>query len=141
MKKISILKPGLFIYECIRIILIFALMFRLPLQNFIPVLAFAAPNALFPLMSLFICLNISRYKTFIPLFIAGKCIGIFSLLGWSIIAKIPAIMIITGVPFGRLFPDFFLCGDLFALAAILFINATINKPTAIAGILDSEEKQ
>jgi len=55
-------------------------------QAGLPQIAFAASMALFPLMALFIWLDNSRYGVFLPLFTAGKCIGVFSMLGWSIIA-------------------------------------------------------
>jgi len=38
-----------------------------------------ASVSLFPLMAFFILLDGARYKVYIPLFIAGKCIGILSL--------------------------------------------------------------
>ena len=83
---IRYLKPGFFIYECFRItILAFTLVYLLPGTSAIPWMGIAAPQALFPLMALFICLDTVKYKAFLPLFIAGKSIGIISLLGWSII--------------------------------------------------------
>jgi len=42
---------------------------------------------LFPLMALFIWLDSVRYKAYIPLFIAGKCVGIFSIFSLLIIAR------------------------------------------------------
>jgi hypothetical protein len=41
---------------------------------------------LFPLMAIFIWLDGARYRAYIPLFTAGKIIGLFSLLGFPIIA-------------------------------------------------------
>jgi formate hydrogenlyase subunit 3/multisubunit Na+/H+ antiporter MnhD subunit len=40
---------------------------------------------LFPLMTIFILLDSTRYSVYIPLFTAGKIIGLFSLLGFPII--------------------------------------------------------
>jgi len=60
-----------------------------------PQITFAACAALFPLMALFIWLDSGRYAVYMPLFTAGKCIGVFSILGWSIIAgqvKISAVL-------------------------------------------------
>jgi len=37
-------------------------------------------QSLFLLMAIFICLDSARYKVYMPLFIAGKCIGILSLI-------------------------------------------------------------
>jgi hypothetical protein len=53
----------------------------------LPHVAFAASAVLFPLMALFIWLDNTRYRVYMPLFTAGKCVGVFSVLGWSIIAK------------------------------------------------------
>ena len=91
-------------------------------------LAFTSPGVLFPLMALFLWFDIYRYKAFIPLFIAGKCIGIFSLLGWAVFFK--NLTIVKGF-FGVIPELVFLSGDLFALAAILCIYKSIritNKP-------------
>jgi hypothetical protein len=83
-------------------------------------LAFTANGALFPLMALFIWLDVSYYRPYLPLFIAGKCIGILSLVGWLIV-------FIQGNIFAGLSNAFaganiiFLCGDLLALAVILLI--------------------
>jgi hypothetical protein len=40
---------------------------------------------LFPLMAVFIWLDSTRYRVYIPLFTSGKFIGLFSLLGFPII--------------------------------------------------------
>nr|AGS51821.1 hypothetical protein [uncultured bacterium contig00053] len=133
MGVVGILKPGLFIYECVRIIILaFVLVIIMPEKSSIPWLAFIAPGALFPLMALFLWLDILYYKAFIPLFIAGKCIGIFSLLIWSLISR--QLTMIEGFAGYLIIPEMiFLCGDLFALAAILFIYRSmqiVNKPLA-----------
>jgi hypothetical protein len=41
--------------------------------------------ALFPLMAFFILLDSARYRVYIPLFTAGKFIGVFSILGFPVI--------------------------------------------------------
>jgi hypothetical protein len=129
---IRILKPCLFAYECVRIIILaFTLVLLLPETGAIPWLAFASAGALFPLMALFLWLDISRYKAFLPLYIAGKCIGIVSLLGWSVVSG--HFTIIDGFAGVYIIAELvFLVGDLFALAAVLlifnFMQKLLNKP-------------
>jgi hypothetical protein len=121
MKIAGILKPVLFIYECIRLLLLL-LMFILRLSDtgsFIW-LAFSVNGVLFPLMALFLWLDISSYRAYLPLFIAGKCIGILSLTGW--LMTFLQSTIIVGLAYLFVQIDLvFLCGDLLALAAVLLI--------------------
>jgi hypothetical protein len=118
-------------------------MFILPGESAIPWLAFASPGALFPLMALFLWLDIRRYNTYIPLYIAGKCIGILSLVGFSIVSRG---FTMTKEFYGAsVFAEIiFLCGDLLALAGILFIfmnrHKFLDKP-AYTAVNDTEEKQ
>jgi hypothetical protein len=128
MVLIRILKPGLFTYECVRtFVLAVTLVFLLPeTTSSIPWLAFAAPGVLFPLMALFIMLDVSRYKVYLPLFIAGKFACIFSLLSWSLIfgnntiaAEFHRVPVIVDLVF--------FSGDLFALAAVLLIFNSTRK--------------
>ena len=87
----------------------------------------AAPGALFPLMALFVWLDTARYKEYPPLFLAGKCIGIFLLLIWFIVFSQVTII-------GRIFgfavyaEGLILCGDLISLGAVFLISKDINNP-------------
>jgi len=93
----------------------------------IPWLVIAAPGAaLFPFLALFIWLDISRYKAYLPLYIAGKCIGIFSLLIFSIISG-QFIMIKVFFDTSAYAALIFLSGDLFALGGILYIFKDFHK--------------
>jgi len=87
----------------------------------------AAPGALFPLMALFIWLDANRYKEYIPLFSAGKCIGIFLLLGWFIIFRQVTMI---GSLFGLAVyaEGILLFGDLLSLGAVLLIGRDIKNP-------------
>jgi len=117
---IRLIKPGLFIYECIRVLILAAFVLFQPADpTGFPRLIFAAPGTLFPLMALFIWLDISRYRAYLPLFAAGKSIGIFSLLAWAIFS---GQFTVTSVLSGDVDAEWvLLCGDLLAMAAILFI--------------------
>jgi hypothetical protein len=124
----SILKPALFIYECVRVIVLsFTLVYQLPGgSSALPWMSFTVNGALFPLMALFIWLDISRYKQYLPLFIAGKCIGVLSLLGWLIIFRqITMINELSGVYI--IAELFFLSGDLLAFGIVFFMFKDIGK--------------
>ena len=141
---IRVLKPALFIYETVRIIILaITLMFVLPGESAIPWLAFASPGALFPMMALFLWIDIRRYKPYIPLYIAGKCIGIFSLLIFSVASgRFTMINKFYGASVSA--ELIFLSGDLLALAGILFIftnrHKFLKKP-ALTVVNTTEEKQ
>jgi len=92
----------------------------------------AAPGALFPLMALFVWLDTNRYKEYLPLFSAGKCIGIFLLLGWFIVSRqVTIIGKFLGV---SIYAELMLlCCDLLSLGAVLLIIKEVKKP-------DMEEK-
>ena len=122
MRIANILKPALFIYECVRVIILsFTLALRLPAEaGALPWMAFTLTGALFPLMALFIWIDVSRYKPYLPLFTAGKCIGVLSLLGWLIIFRqVTMIQALSGVYMSA--ELIFGSGDLLALAAVLLI--------------------
>jgi hypothetical protein len=50
-----------------------------------PYLVYTVPNALFPLMTLFIRMNLERYKPYIGLYTAGKIIAVVSFLAWFVL--------------------------------------------------------
>jgi hypothetical protein len=144
MRIVSILKPALFIYECVRIIILsFTLVFQIPAgSSALQWMSFTANGALFPLMALFIWLDISRYRPYLPLFIAGKCIAILSLLDWFIIFR--QVTMTQGLPYVYIIAEmFFLCGDLLAMAAVLLVFKDIRKlteKTAQNEVQDAEDK-
>ena len=136
MVLIRLLKPGLFIYECVRIMVIAAYAVLLGRNHIdFPVIFFAAPAVLFPLMALFIWLDIYRYKTYLPLFISGKCIGIFSLLGWLIISR--QVTMFTELFGNTVIEMILLSGDFFATAAILLIAKNVKNITETTSLEDS----
>jgi hypothetical protein len=88
-------------------------------QAGLPQIAFGASAALFPLMALFIWLDSTRYRVYMPLFTAGKCIGIFSILGWSIIAgQVKISVVFSGA---AAIESLLLYSYLFSLVVILLI--------------------
>jgi len=148
MKIVNIIKGGLFVYESVRvIILVMCLMVVLPMTNAVSWTAFAVPGALFPLMAMFIWLDITRYNAYLPLYTAGKCIGIFSLIafsvfsgGFSTIDKTSGVFLFAGL--------IFLTGDLLALAGIIHIYNNYNSTMRLSKPVleeietpDTEDKQ
>ena len=121
MKIISFVKGGLFVIEFFRIIILAIIL--ITQENNIGlsiIILFAAPCVLFPIMALFIWLDTGRYRAFIPLFIAGKCVSIFMILGWFIMTW--QVTMIMGL---------ILSVDFFAFALILMVNNDSKKPAAI----------
>ncbi|MDR2447635.1 MAG: hypothetical protein LBD58_10195 [Treponema sp.] len=73
------LRLALFFYELFRFIdalkemRIFSFINDLGQSDSLQMLVWAAPNMAFPLMTLFLFLDLAAYKPYIPLYIAGKC--------------------------------------------------------------------
>jgi hypothetical protein len=86
------LRLSLFIYDLIRLIMLISLLsvFGLPRAEgeggVFPYLVYAVPQALFPLMTLFIWIQFPAYESYIFLYIAGKTIGIVSFFAWIIVS-------------------------------------------------------
>jgi hypothetical protein len=117
-----------FALECVKLIIIALIII---IQGHEPGLfikiILAAPGALFPLMALFICLDTDRYKEYLPLFSAGKCIGIFLLLVWFIVSR-QVTMIGGKFGFAVYAELLLLCGDLLSLGAVLLISRDVKNP-------------
>ena len=116
---------GLFIIETVRsIVLAFTLIFLLPNTSAFPWVTFSASAALFPLMALFLWINTNRYKNYIPLYIAGKCIGIFAFLGWALLYRgfTPA----EGSSFNVFTDTIFLGCDILVLMIVLKLRKNLK---------------
>jgi hypothetical protein len=84
------LRGALLIYECIRLlVLAWVFVFFRPGDGagLFPWLVYAVPNALFPLMALFLWRRFSRYAVYAPLYISGKCIALASIAGFWIFSR------------------------------------------------------
>jgi hypothetical protein len=122
---------ALLVYDCLRLLFLLAFlaaflaapggpagMFQgLPEVSF-PYIAFIAPNALFPLMSLFLLIRFGESKAFIPLYISGKVISAAALAGWIV----STVLRLKGFPpFMRW--SFFLCtADLASVAGAVLLG-------------------
>ncbi|MCL2230988.1 MAG: hypothetical protein FWC01_07815 [Treponema sp.] len=116
MSLIRILKPGLFLYEVIKLLILTFMLYSAGQLDSMRVLYPA--SVLMPLLTLFYWLDSDRYRPYLNLIIAVKCIGIFVTAGWCIASKDVTIV-----------DSYFLSGDLLSLAAVLFIFRDFQKST------------
>ena len=130
---IRLLRPGLFLYEVVRVLIlaVYTLMEPADSTGF-PRFVFTVSGAVFPLMALFIWIDIDRYRAYLPLFTAGKCINFFSLFVWCVLRSLTAAQgsYQAGVEWILLF------GDLFAMTGILIINKHKDKLTRVQVLED-----
>jgi hypothetical protein len=126
-----LLRGGLLVSECVRLLgLVGAFVLFRPDSAF-PWLLYVVPNALFPLIALFLWLDFSRYAVYLPLYLAGKCVGIFSIVGWLIASWPPAALVQPDGVYS-ITPDLLawilLCGDLCSSAAALIVAKKTQTP-------------
>jgi hypothetical protein len=73
----------LLLYEFFRLLaLVLVVGGTAPQEDVFPWLVYGAANALFLFMVLFLWLDTSWYRPYIPLYTAGKILSVFSTLGW-----------------------------------------------------------
>ena len=145
---VRFLKPVLFILEFIRISILVVFVFSQPADpSGFTRPALVVSGTLFPLMALFIWLDTSRYKAYLPLFTAGKCIGI-PLLTWSYVSlslqQSAASRFFSGTAIFPLIDFILLSGDIFALVIILLIIRDTRKMTgtpALTEIADTSDME
>ena len=82
------LRPVLFFYEILRLLLLLVSVFIVSLENhenmaFFPYPVYLSANALFPLMALFIWLKPGEHRNYLNLYMAGKIIGVISFYAWE----------------------------------------------------------
>ncbi|MCL2243582.1 MAG: hypothetical protein FWC03_03840 [Treponema sp.] len=124
---IRLLRPGLLLYEVIRVLIlaIYSLIEPVDYTGF-PRFVFIVSGAVFPIMALFIWIDIDRYKAYIPLFIAGKCVNLLPLL---ILCFSMNLKLAEGISQPGAELNILLLGDLFAMAGILLIKKYKDKLT------------
>ena len=130
MKLTLLVKSGLFLVECIRVLILAVILLIQGNKNGFSVeIVFIAPSVLFLLMSLFILLDTNRYKAYIQLLTAGKCISIFIILGWFILTAQVTIM-----------EGLVLSCDLFAMALVLLVIKDFVKSAPKTSLQEAEIK-
>jgi hypothetical protein len=97
MNEHRVLRGGLFFYEVFRVLLLAGLfLFFSPLEGaakggVFPFLAYVTPNALFPLMALFLWVGIGEFEAYLPLYLAGKIIAVIAFYAWGFFSFRPAL--------------------------------------------------
>jgi hypothetical protein len=99
-------------------------------QAYIQGITYMASVSLFLLMAIFIWLDSARYKVYMPLFIAGKCIGILSLI-IGLVSTSDIIPADTATATGLLF---------FYILSIVLVILIILREKKYGGKNQSEEK-
>jgi hypothetical protein len=100
MREYRTVRTAIFIYDCSRLLFLLSLlsvflsfnpagpmgMFQGLTQSAMsisfPFLVYAAPNALFPLMSFFLMIRFETSKAYIPLYMTGKIIALSAAVMW-----------------------------------------------------------
>jgi len=80
------LGAGLFIYECLRLLMLVVFLLFASLESAISgsYTVYMSSNALFPLMAMFIWLRPDEYSNYSTLYIAGKLVFLVSFYSWEI---------------------------------------------------------
>ncbi|MDR1466496.1 MAG: hypothetical protein LBI40_02620 [Treponema sp.] len=80
-----------------------------------------APNALFPLMALFLLIDLDRYAAFLPLSVAGKSIAAILML-WSVFSSL-----VSGGVETYFLDAVIAIGDIFSIFAYTHVLKGVNK--------------
>jgi hypothetical protein len=116
------LRIGLFFYEVFRALLLAGLfIFFSPLEGanggVFPSPAYMTPNALFPLMVLFLWIRPAEFAVYLPLYLAGKVITIIAFYAWSLFSFRPALELpLMGLDRGKVFQGIILLSGGFILS-------------------------
>jgi hypothetical protein len=90
----------LLFYECVRLFtLLWVVGGMAPPEDLFPWLVYGTANVLFLFMALFLLVDMSWYRSYIPLYTAGKMLAAFSAIGWVFFSRIQlTLAIIEGSP-------------------------------------------
>ncbi|MDR2747640.1 MAG: hypothetical protein LBB77_09375 [Treponema sp.] len=133
---------GLLIYEVLRLTVLIRIMAGGTGDGEFPSLIFGVPNALFPLMALFMLMDFNRYMAYAPLYTAGKVLSILVLAGsgffWrdkiiqTVLLEGPDLLYAAG---GLLI---IVLGDIFSVSGAVFLifhsKRAIQGPAADGGV-------
>jgi hypothetical protein len=126
------LRAALFIYECLRLLVLIRVFSVLrPGGGEFPWLVYAAPNVLFPLMTLFLWRFFSRCGAYAPLYTAGKSVALVSIAAFCVFSwqsvftgfflRDPGVFLILGSL------AFLLVGDLLSVAGGAVLAGKVRK--------------
>ncbi|HCC37929.1 MAG TPA: hypothetical protein DEQ14_10105 [Treponema sp.] len=132
MSRNSALRAGLFLFECFRCsyLITFFIISKPGAGTAFPWLIYAVPNALFPLMLLFLWLDFPKYRVYEPLYISGKCVSFFTIAGWYLFAPSAGDMALS--PLARVMTTLVI-SDLFTIIFAVLISR-MNKKDSQAAI-------
>jgi hypothetical protein len=130
------LRLGIFFYDILRVLFLLALLIGVtgdpsgpggmfqgaPDGLRFPYVVYAAPNALFPLMSFFLLIRPGESKAFVPLYMTGKVISVAALVSWALFAFLK----LRGFPPFMLLLFFLGVADLTTVAGTALLNAALH---------------
>jgi hypothetical protein len=132
MKIYRPLRFCLFLYEIIRLFtLLWIVGAAASREDMFPWLVYGTANALFLFMALFLLLDLSWYRSYLPLYTAGKMLAAFSAMGWIFFSRVqltlavmegsPGILTLLGGVLG------ITGGDLLSAAAALALGQKLKE--------------
>ena len=89
MEAFRLLRTGLCVYECLRLVFLVGVFILLQPEGVagFPWLAVITPGSMFLLMALFWWINMTRYRVYSPLYLAGKGLSIVTAMFWLFFTK------------------------------------------------------
>jgi hypothetical protein len=144
MKIYRPLRFCLLLYELIRLFtLLWVVGAMAPREDMFPWLVYGTANALFLFMALFLLLDVSWYRSYIPLYTAGKMLAAFSAMGWvfffrvqltlAVIEGSPGILALLGGVLG------ITGGDLLSAAGALALGQKLKEWKASETVVETVE--
>ena len=130
-RKFRLVPAVVFIYDCSRLLFLIVLLtdFLKPVVDLgtvkVPLMMYASPSALFPLMSFFLLLRFEASRAYIPLYITGKFLSLLCIMIW-VIFSFRQVVNVSDVLWGV----FFSAAD---LGTIMGILTATGKNTVIGG--------
>ena len=101
-----------------------------PVDLSFPWVVYLVPNALFPLMLLFLWLDFSKYSVYEPLYKSGKCICVIAVIGWYVFSSRSMLPFEGGSFVLTRIMAILVCSDLFTVMASVLITIR-NKKNAV----------
>jgi hypothetical protein len=96
MKIYRPLRFCLLFYEFLRLFILLRVMAAAPGEGSFPWPVYGTANALFLFMALFLVADLTGYRSYIPLYTAGKTLAAFSAMGWIFFSRLQLTAAIAG---------------------------------------------
>jgi hypothetical protein len=131
---------ALFIYESLRLLyVVYEFSAIQPAHpGAFPWITYIAANAFFPIMAFFLWRDYGLYKAYLPMLIAGRCISLFLMIGWTFSFTdeilLEQMMMSAGMVFTPLAAAaILLFGDIFSIICACIIKKQSQKTAVDAG--------